>query len=81
MHEDYHLSDQDDQEKFENPYENEEVCMLEINSKSKAKCLKKVILDKINLQKANIIFYKATNDKNDGIVLAGGPKSQLTNPP
>ena len=55
--------------------------MLEINSKSKAKCLKKVILDKTKLTKANIIFYRATSDKNTGIVLQGGPKSQQTNPP
>lgn len=29
-----------------NPYENDEPLMLEINSRSKSKCLKKVILEK-----------------------------------
>ena len=43
--------------------------MLEINSKSKAKCLKKVILDKTKLTKANIIFFRATSDKTCGVVL------------
>ena len=59
-----------------NPYENEESCVLEINSRSKAKCLKKVILDKNKLTKANILFYKQTKDKEKGIVLQGAPKSQ-----
>lgn len=81
QHEEYCLSQQDENDKFVNPYEHEEVCMLEINSKSKAKCLKKVILDKTKLTKANIIFYRATNDKTTGVVLQGGPKSQQTTPP
>ena len=55
--------------------------MLEINSKSKAKCLTKVIKDRHKCTKAEIIFYRASKDKDKGIVLEGGPKSHQTNPP
>jgi hypothetical protein len=41
-----------------NPYENDEPLMLEINSKSKSKCLKKVILEKKNLEGSQMLLFK-----------------------
>lgn len=54
--------------------------MLEINSKSKSKCLRKVILEKKNLEGSQILLFKQTQDKSIGISLEGGPKSQNVNP-
>lgn len=45
-HECYDGESDHEQEVLPNPYENDEPLMLEINSKSKSKCLKKVILEK-----------------------------------
>ena len=41
-----------------NPYEDDEPMMLEINSKSKAKCLKKVILEKKSLEGSQLLLFK-----------------------
>lgn len=54
--------------------------MLEINSKSKAKCLKKVILEKKGLEGSQMILFKQTQDQSVGIKLEGGPKIQKTTP-
>jgi len=43
---------------FINPYEDDEPMMLEINSKSKAKCLKKVILEKKKLEGSQLLLFK-----------------------
>ena len=51
-HDEYNHSELGDITPLPNPYENEEPLMLEINSKSKAKCLKKVILEKKGLEGA-----------------------------
>lgn len=48
--------------------------MLEINSKSKAKCLKKVILEKKSLEGSHMLLFKESLDKT-GILLEGGPKT------
>ena len=69
-HEDYNRSEEGEPtSSFVNPYEDEDLHMLEINSKSKAKCLKKVIQEKTKLSKSNILFYRITKDKEKGIVL------------
>lgn len=53
--------------------------MLEINSKSKAKCLKKVILEKKNLEGSHMLLFKESKD-NTGILLEGGPKTNKVTP-
>ena len=50
--------------------------MLEINSKSKAKCLKKVILEKKGMENSQMMLFKQTQDKSIGVHLEGGPKSK-----
>ena len=60
IHDKYIGSDQGDEATFVNPYENDEPLMLEINSKSKAKCLKKVILEKKSLEGSQMILFKQT---------------------
>jgi hypothetical protein len=57
-HSQYIGSDQGDDATLINPYENDEPLMLEINSKSKAKCLKKVILEKKGLEGSNMLLFK-----------------------
>ena len=54
--------------------------MLEINSKSKAKCLKKVILEKKGLEGSNMLLFKQTQDQSVGTKLEGGPKTQKVTP-
>ena len=49
-------------------------------SKSKSKCLKKVILEKKNLQGAQMLLYKQTKDSSIGKSLEGGPKTSQMNP-
>lgn len=51
-------SDNGDVVDVPNPYENDEPLMLEINSKSKSKCLKKVILEKKNLEGSQMLLFK-----------------------
>ena len=53
-------SDAGNPEPLPNPYDNDEPLMLEINSKSKSRCLKKVILEKLHLEGANMLLYKQT---------------------
>lgn len=56
---DHHIgSDQGDEAALVNPYEDDEPMMLEINSKSKAKCLKKVILEKKSLEGSQLLLFK-----------------------
>lgn len=50
FHEQYEDQQVNEAVSVPNPYENDEPLMLEINSKSKSKCLKKVILEKKNLE-------------------------------
>lgn len=55
---DPHESENGDVVNLPNPYENDEPLMLEINSKSKSKCLKKVILEKKNLEGSQMLLFK-----------------------
>ena len=57
-HEQYDDQAVGDSSSAPNPYENDEPLMLEINSKSKSKCLRKVILEKKNLEGSQILLFK-----------------------
>ena len=46
-----------------NLYDPNDFMILDINSKSKARSLKNVILDKKNLKKANIVLFKQVSSK------------------
>ena len=39
-------------------YDPTEVMVLEINSRSKARCLQRVILEKSNMKKANVLLFR-----------------------
>lgn len=57
-HEEYNQSEIDAQEYANTVYDPNDVIALDINTRSKAKQLQRLILDKKNLKKANIILYK-----------------------
>ena len=57
-HLDHDGSENGDATPLPNPYENDEPLMLEINSKSKSKCLKKVILEKKVLLGSQMLLFK-----------------------
>jgi hypothetical protein len=46
-----------------NLYDPNDLMILDINSKSKARSLKNLILEKKNLKKANILLFKQVNSK------------------
>ena len=58
VHDQHDGSENGDASSLPNPYENDEPLMLEINSKSKSKCLKKVILEKKNLEGSQMLLFK-----------------------
>lgn len=60
VHDDAALSDrgQEDNDYANNCYDPNEVMALDINSKSKARCLQRLILDKKVMKKANILLFK-----------------------
>lgn len=62
-HEEYCQSQIDNEEYMNNLYDPNDFMILDINSKSKARSLKNVILDKKNLKKANIVLFKQVNSK------------------
>jgi predicted nucleic acid-binding protein len=62
-HEEYCQSQIDNEEYMNNLYDPNDFMILDINSKSKARSLKNVILDKKNLKKANIVLFKQVSSK------------------
>lgn len=62
-HEEYCQSQIDNEEYMNNLYDPNNYMILDINSKSKAKSLKNLILEKKNLKKANILLFKQVNTK------------------
>ena len=63
-HEEYNQSQADHEEYANTVYDPSEVSVLEINSRSKASCLKKVLLERKNMKKANIMLFRQTMVKN-----------------
>ena len=62
-HEEYCQSQIDNEEYMNNLYDPNDFMILDINSKSKARSLKNLILEKKNLKKANILLFKQVNSK------------------
>jgi hypothetical protein len=62
-HEEYCQSQIDNEEYMNNLYDPNNYMILDINSKSKARSLKNLILEKKNLKKANILLFKQVNTK------------------
>ena len=62
-HEEYCQSQIDNEEYMNNLYYPNDYMILDINSKSKARSLKNLILEKKNLKKANILLFKQVNTK------------------
>ena len=62
-HEEYCQSQIDNEEYMNNLYDPNDYMILDINSKSKARSLKNLILEKKNLKKANILLFKQVNTK------------------
>lgn len=62
-HEEYCQSQIDNEEYMNNLYDPNNYMILDINSKSKARSLKNLILDKKKLNKANILLFKQVNTK------------------
>jgi predicted nucleic acid-binding protein len=62
-HEEYCQSQIDNEEYMNNLYDPNDYMILDINSKSKARSLKNLILDKKKLNKANILLFKQVNTK------------------
>ena len=62
-HEEYFQSQIDNEEYMNNLYDPNDYMILDINSKSKARSLKNLILEKKNLKKANILLFKQVNTK------------------
>jgi hypothetical protein len=67
IHEEYEHSDEESME--QSPYDPNDIWELDVNIKSKVKTLKKLILEKINLEKAaNIILLKKVPSENQSQV-------------
>lgn len=67
VHEEYEHSDEESLE--QSPYDPNDIWELDVNIKSKVKTLKKLILEKINLEKAaNIILLKKVPSENQSQV-------------
>ena len=64
-HEEYCQSQIDNEEYMNNLYDPNDFMILDINSKSKARSLKNLILEKKNLKKANILLFKQVNSKEE----------------
>ena len=62
-HEEYCQSQIDNEEYMNKLYDPNDYMILDINSKSKARSLKNLILEKKNLKKANILLFKQVNTK------------------
>ena len=62
-HEEYCQSQIDNEEYMNNLYDPNDYMIIDINSKSKARSLKNLILEKKNLKKANILLFKQVNTK------------------
>ena len=62
-HEEYCQSQIDNEEYMNNLYDPNDYMILDINSKSKARSLKNLILEKKNLKKANLLLFKQVNTK------------------
>jgi len=62
-HEEYCQSQIDNEEYMNNLYDPNDYMILDINSKSKARSLKNLILEKKNLKKASILLFKQVNTK------------------
>jgi hypothetical protein len=62
-HEEYCQSQIDNEEYMNNLYDPNNYMILDINSKSKARSLKNLILEKKNLKKASILLFKQVNTK------------------
>jgi hypothetical protein len=63
-HEEYCQSQIDNEEYMNNLYDPSDFMFLDINSKSKARSLKNLILEKKNLKKANILLFKQMTSKD-----------------
>jgi len=63
-HEEYCQSQIDNEEYMNNLYDPADFMFLDINSKSKARSLKNLILEKKNLKKANILLFKQVPNKD-----------------
>jgi len=57
-HEEYEQSQADEAEAGNALYDPSEIMVLEINSRSKARCLQRVILEKSNMKKANVLLFR-----------------------
>lgn len=49
--------------------------VLEINSRSKARCLQRVILEKSNMKKANVLLFRQVFVKDPNAVAAQKPQA------
>lgn len=67
-HEEYCQSQIDNEEYMNNLYDPNDFMILDINSKSKARSLKNLILEKKNLKKANILLFKQVNSKEKQVL-------------
>lgn len=57
-HEEYEQSQADEADAGNALYDPSEIMVLEINSRSKARCLQRVILEKSNMKKANVLLFR-----------------------
>lgn len=66
IHEDLAVSERgkEDADYAYSVYDSNEVMALDINSKSKARCLQKLILEKKGMKKANILLFKQVASKD-----------------
>ena len=57
-HEEYNQSQAGEDDAGNTLYDPTEIMVLEINSRSKARCLQRVILEKSNMKKANVLLFR-----------------------